>query len=189
MKLGEEIQELSTYHVVRLVNSKVNQPWIFIGRTDAEVESPILWPPDAKQLTHWKISWCWERLRTGVEGGNGAGDGWMALSTQRTWQWTHGKLWKIAKDREAWTAVVLGLQRQLSNWTATKDIHCQTSFHILCHLFIFFGEVSFQFFGPFLLGCLFSCCWVFRVLYIFGCKFFIRYVFYKYFLWLVFPFS
>ena len=25
-----------------------NQPWIFIGRTDAEVEVPILWPPDAK---------------------------------------------------------------------------------------------------------------------------------------------
>ena len=31
---------------VKLVNSKRNQPWIFIGRTDAE--APILWPPDAK---------------------------------------------------------------------------------------------------------------------------------------------
>ena len=30
------------------VNSKGNQPWIFIGRTDAEAEAPILWPPDAK---------------------------------------------------------------------------------------------------------------------------------------------
>ena len=58
----------------------------------------------------------------------------MALSTQRTWQWTHGKLWKIVKDREAWTAIVCGVAKswtQLSNWTATKDIHCQTSFHIL----------------------------------------------------------
>ena len=33
---------------IKLVNSKVNQPWLFIGRTDAEAEAPILWPPDAK---------------------------------------------------------------------------------------------------------------------------------------------
>ena len=33
---------------VKLVNPKGNQPWIFIGRTDAEAESPILWSPDAK---------------------------------------------------------------------------------------------------------------------------------------------
>ena len=32
------------------VNPKWNQPWIFIGRTDAEAETPILWPPDAKTL-------------------------------------------------------------------------------------------------------------------------------------------
>ena len=30
------------------VNSIGNQPWIFIGRTDAEAEAPILWPPDGK---------------------------------------------------------------------------------------------------------------------------------------------
>ena len=30
------------------INPKGNQPWIFIGRTDAEAEAPILWPPDAK---------------------------------------------------------------------------------------------------------------------------------------------
>ena len=29
-------------------NLKGNQPWIFIGKTDAEAEAPILWPPDAK---------------------------------------------------------------------------------------------------------------------------------------------
>ena len=33
---------------IKLVNPKGNQPWIFIGRTDAEAETPILWPPDAK---------------------------------------------------------------------------------------------------------------------------------------------
>ena len=33
---------------IKLVNSKWNQTWIFIGRTDAEAEAPILWPPDVK---------------------------------------------------------------------------------------------------------------------------------------------
>ena len=33
---------------IKPVNLKGNQPWIFIGRTDAEAEFPILWPPDAK---------------------------------------------------------------------------------------------------------------------------------------------
>ena len=33
---------------IKLVNPKGNQSWIFIGRTDAEAEAPILWPPDEK---------------------------------------------------------------------------------------------------------------------------------------------
>ena len=33
---------------IKSVNSLGNQPWLFIGRTDAEVEAPVLWPPDAK---------------------------------------------------------------------------------------------------------------------------------------------
>ena len=33
---------------IKPVNPKENQPWIFIGRTDAEAEAPILWPPDVK---------------------------------------------------------------------------------------------------------------------------------------------
>ena len=33
---------------IKLVNPKGNQPWIFIGRTDAEVEAPILWLSDVK---------------------------------------------------------------------------------------------------------------------------------------------
>ena len=37
---------------IQLVHPKGNQSWIFIGKTDAEAESPILWPPDAK---NWLI--------------------------------------------------------------------------------------------------------------------------------------
>ena len=33
---------------IKLVNPKENQSWIFIGRTDAEAEAPVFWPPDAK---------------------------------------------------------------------------------------------------------------------------------------------
>ena len=38
------------------VNSKGNQPWIFIERTDAEAEVPVLWPPDVKSQ-HWLFQW------------------------------------------------------------------------------------------------------------------------------------
>ena len=39
---------------IQPVHSKGNQSWIFIGRTDAEAETPILWPPDAKNWLIWK---------------------------------------------------------------------------------------------------------------------------------------
>ena len=41
---------------IKPVNPKGNQPWIFIGRTDAEAETPILCPPDAKSWLIWKDS-------------------------------------------------------------------------------------------------------------------------------------
>ena len=39
---------------IKRVHPKGNQPWLFIGRTDAEVEAPILWPPDAKSQLNGK---------------------------------------------------------------------------------------------------------------------------------------
>ena len=39
---------------IKLVNPKGNQSWIFIGRTDAEAETRILWPPDVKNWLIWK---------------------------------------------------------------------------------------------------------------------------------------
>ena len=55
------------------VNPKGNQSWIITGRTDAETEAPMLWPPD--ELTHWKRPWCWERLKGRGEGGDRGWDG------------------------------------------------------------------------------------------------------------------
>ena len=50
---------------IQPVHPKGNQSWIFIGRTDAEAETPILWPPDAKNWLIWKDpdagkDWRWE---------------------------------------------------------------------------------------------------------------------------------
>ena len=39
---------------IQPVHSKGNQSWVFIGRTDAEADTPILWPPDAKNWLIWK---------------------------------------------------------------------------------------------------------------------------------------
>ena len=39
---------------IQPVHPKGNQSWIFIGRTDAEAETPILWPPDVKSWLIWK---------------------------------------------------------------------------------------------------------------------------------------
>ena len=39
---------------IQPVHPKGNQSWIFIGRTDAKAETPILWPPDAKNWLIWK---------------------------------------------------------------------------------------------------------------------------------------
>ena len=51
---------------IQPVHPKGDQSWVFIGITDAEPETPILWPPGAKKLTHLKRSR--ERLRAGGEG-------------------------------------------------------------------------------------------------------------------------
>ena len=44
----EKILESPLDCKIKPINPKENQSWIFIGRTDAETEVPILWPPDAK---------------------------------------------------------------------------------------------------------------------------------------------
>ena len=52
---------------IKSVNPKGNQSWIFIGRTDAEVEVPILWPPDVKSQLKWKRPWCWQKKKWAAE--------------------------------------------------------------------------------------------------------------------------
>ena len=70
---------------IKPVHPKGDQPWIFIGKIDAEAEATYLatW---SKELTHLKRPWCWDRLMAGWEGSDRGWDGWAASSTQWTWQ-------------------------------------------------------------------------------------------------------
>ena len=66
---------------IKPVNPKGNQPWIFIGRTDAEAWSSNILATWCKDMTSQKRK---ERLRAGGEGGNRGWDDWMASPPQRT---------------------------------------------------------------------------------------------------------
>ena len=77
---------------IQPVHPQGNQSWIFIGSTDAEVEAPVVWPPDAKSWLIWKDPDAGKRLRAG-EGGDRGWDGWMASQTQWTWVWVNSRSW------------------------------------------------------------------------------------------------
>ena len=80
---------------IKQVNPKGNQPWIFIGGTDAE--APIPWPHDVKSRLI-RRPWCLERFSAGRKGGNRGWDGWMASLTQWTWVWANsGRYWNTGK--------------------------------------------------------------------------------------------
>ena len=105
---------------IKPVNPKGNQSWIFIGRTDAEAETPILWPPDAKNWLIWKDSDAgkdWRREEKGMTEDEMVG----------SHHWLDGhelsKLQEFVMDREAWCASVHGSQSwtQLSNWTEDQQ--------------------------------------------------------------------
>ena len=69
---------------IQPVHPKGDQPWVFIGRTDAEAETAILLPPHAK---------CWLIGKDPDAGRDRGWDGWMALLTQWTWVWVNSGSW------------------------------------------------------------------------------------------------
>ena len=76
---------------IKPINPKGNQPWIFIESTDAEAETPLLWPPYAKNWLIWKDPEAgkdWRREEKRLTGW----DVWMASPTC-TWVWVSSKNW------------------------------------------------------------------------------------------------
>ena len=84
---------------IKPVGPKGNQPWIFIGGTDAEAEAPILWPPDVKSWLRWKDPDAGKEW--GQEEKGKKGDEWLESITESMYM-NQSKLWETVKDRGAW---------------------------------------------------------------------------------------
>ena len=120
---------------IQPVHPKGDQSWVFIGKTDFEAETPLLWPPDAKSWLIWKDS-CWERLRAGGEGDDRGWDGWMASPTQWTWVWVDsGSWWWTGRPGVLW---FMGSQSrtQLSDWTELNWTDLIPPFCLSAYLFL-----------------------------------------------------
>ena len=121
--VGEDSWESLGLRGDQTSHPKGNQSLILTGRTDAEAEAPVHWPPDAKS----------QLIRKDPD----AGKGWRQEKGWQRMRWLDGitdsmdmsvsKLQQMVKDREAWCAAVHGVaksQTWLSNWTTiTKPCH------------------------------------------------------------------
>ena len=90
--LKKTLESLLDCREIQRVHLKGDQSWVFIGRTDAETETPVLWPPDVKS---WLIGEDpdagkdWRQEEKGTTGW----DGWMASPTRWTWVWVNFGGW------------------------------------------------------------------------------------------------
>ena len=109
---------------IQPVHPKGDQSWVFIGRTDAVAETPILWPPDAKSWVIGKdpdAGRDWGQEEKGTTGDEMAG--WHHWLDAHEFGWTLG----VGDGQRDWRAAIHGVaksQTWLSDWT--ELIHCMT---------------------------------------------------------------
>ena len=91
MVLKKTLESPLDWKEIQLVHSKGDQSWVFIGRTDAEAETPIFWPPDAKSWLIGKdpdAGRDWEQEEKGTTEGEMAG--WHHRLDGHEFEWTLG---------------------------------------------------------------------------------------------------
>ena len=108
MVLEKTLESALDCKEIQPVHPKGDQSWVFIGRTDVEAETPIIWPPDARALSLEKT------LMLGkIEGRRRRGRQrmrWLDGITDAT-HMSLGELWELVMDREAWHAVTHGVTK------------------------------------------------------------------------------
>ena len=113
---------------IQPVHPNGDQSWVFTGRTDIEAETPILWPPDAKNwllgkdpdVKNWLLGKDPDEGKDWRQEEKGTTCGWMVSPTRWTWVWASSGSWWWTGKPGVLQSMGLQTHAWLSNWTETS---------------------------------------------------------------------